>query len=214
MASFSDMLHSFLNPEKGYKDASDIVNNQWNETKGYLDPTRQAGQDQLGRLTGYEDALSHPEQLENQWASSYEMSPYAKQLLDQSKTSGLDAASSMGLSGSSAALGNIQKSAGNIMQSDRQSYLDDLMKKYMGAIGIGQDIYGKGTQAASQEATLSADKGNSLAQLKYGEDSAPGDMFGKLLGGGVDLAANLFTGGGAGAAKTAGKAAGAFPWTA
>jgi hypothetical protein len=194
------MINSFLHPENAYKSAEDAEAEQWAQTQGYLNPTIQAGREQLPRLTGAEDQLFHPEELENKWIQSYSESPYAKSLIDRSRSAGLDAASSMGLNGSSAALGNIQQSAGDIASRDRQSYLDDIMKKYMSAIGIGGDIYGAGNNAATNLAGYSSNYGDTRGGLEYGRSAAPGELFGKIAGGALAGYANSsgFGGGGAG----------------
>lgn len=193
------MISSWLHPERAYKKAQEQNQAGWNEAKHFQEPFFQNGVDQTGKLTGAENKLLDPAALQNEWAGQYETSPYAQQLLAQNKTSGLDAASSMGLNGSSAALGNIQQGAGNIVSKDRQQYMDDLMKKYMTGIGIGQDIYGQGASAGANLGRGAQQFGETSAGLKYGESAAPGAQFNKYL----NIAANAFSngafGGGGGA---------------
>jgi hypothetical protein len=110
---------------------------------------------------------------------------------------------SAGLLGSSAALNNVQTSASNIMQSDRQQYLDSLMQKYMASIGIGQNLYGVGATAGNQASSNALNQGQNQAGLTYGANAAPGAMFGKLAGAGADLGINWATGGASGLAKAA-----------
>lgn len=202
-APFS-MLNSFLHPEKGYEDAEKQIERAWLESKGYLKPYAEAGSGQLPQLQGAENALLNPEELENKWASGYEMSPYAKEEMERAKNYGLDVASSMGLSGSSGALENIQRTGMNIMRSDRMNYLQDLINKYMAGVGIGQNIYGTGASSAGALATGRLQTGENLGQTAYGAASAPGSIFGRLagtaiggwLGGAPGAAAGGYAGGG------------------
>lgn len=173
----TDMIDSFLNPGKGYKDASKELEKAWNEAKQYQQPYQQAGVDQLGRLTGAEDALLDPTKLLADWMSSYETSPYAQKSMENATASGLDAASSMGLMGSSAAINNVQNSAGYIMDQDRNQYLDDLMKKYMAGIGVGQNIYNTGAATAGQMGNQVMGYGQGMGQAAYGQQAAGGNQF-------------------------------------
>lgn len=189
------MINSFLNPQDAYKDAEDQIQKGWQQAQGYESPFVNQGQAQYGNLMGAEGALLNPAQLENQWTQQYQTSPYAQQMLQQNKAQGLDAASSMGLMGSSGALNNIQVGAGNIVNQDRQQFLNDLMQKYMTGVGIGQNIYGTGATAAGNLASGALQTGENMAGLKYGEEAAPGQMFGNLLGTGLNLGLNYATGG-------------------
>jgi len=168
-----------------YNKAADEIRKSWNEAKGFETPYMNAGQQQLPTLTGAENKLLNPTDLENEWINSYQESPYAKQLFENAKAGGMDAASSQGLLGSSAALNNIQTSGANIMNADRQQYLNDLMNKYLSGIGIGQNIYGIGANAANQLAGGALQTGQNLAGTAYGAAQAPWDRFNQLLGTGV-----------------------------
>lgn len=206
--TFTNGMSSFFHPEEAYKKAEETAQKYYLDSQGKLQPLVNQGQSQFSRLTGQADALNNPSQLENQWASGYTNSPYAQHILGQSQEAGLDAASKMGLMGSSAALGNIQQSAGDIMQSERQKYMDDLMNKYMASIGIGQNLYGVGAGAALGQSQNAMTQGQNMAGLAYGRQNAPGEMFGKTAGTIANIAANAFmpgaAGGWAGAAKAIG----------
>lgn len=189
------MINSFLNPDKPYKKAEEASNAAWQEAQGYEKPFWQQGLDQYGRLTGAENALLDPTGLQAKWNEAYQMSPEAKYMLEQSKNQGLDAASSMGLLGSSAAIENIQRNAGNITAADRDKFLNDLMQKYMAGIGIGQNIYGVGANMGANLASGAMQHGQDVAGLEYGRAAAPGAMFGKLAGMGIGAGLNYATGG-------------------
>lgn len=189
-----NMIDSFLNPERGYEAAGQQMEKYYKDAQGNLQPYNQNGMDQYGRLNDQANQLNDPAALQAKWAQGYEMSPQAQQMLSQSKESGMGAASSMGLMGSSAALGNIQNSAGNIMQNDRQNYMNDLMQKYLASVGIGQNLYGTGANAAGGMANNAMQQGQNMGQSAYGQMNAGGDAFGKLLGMGVNAGVNYATG--------------------
>lgn len=170
-----NMLESFLNPDKGYKEAGKQYEQGWQNALAFEAPYAQHGGNTWGRLNEMLNTLLNPEALENKWAQGYETSPYAKQLLEQNKTSGLDAASSMGLMGSSAALGNIQQGAGNIVAQDREKYMQDLMQKYLSALGLGTNLYGVGANVAGNLGNQAIKTGENQAEAKFGEYNAPGE---------------------------------------
>lgn len=190
-----DYISQFLHPEDAWKKAQEAAEQGWNQAQGFERPYWQHGMDQYGMLSDAEKQLLDPAALENKWASSYEQSPYAKQMLEINKNSGLDAASSMGLMGSSAALGNIQTGAGNIVNQDRQSFLNDLMQKYMSGIGIGQNIYNTGADMASTMGGQAMRQGENMAGLQYGQNSAKSRQMMELL----KIAASIFGGNSGGA---------------
>lgn len=203
MASPFEMISSFLSPEKGYEKAGEEQEKYYRDAQGNLIPYNQNGQSQFSRLTQQAEALNNPVNLENKWADSYTMSPYATSQMGRAKEAGLGAASSMGLLGSSAALGNIEQSAGDIAQNDRQSYMNDLMQKYMASIGIGQNLYGTGASAAGAMSQNSMNQGTAAANTAYGEQNSPGQLFGNILGTVADTGINYSTGGLSGVAKNA-----------
>jgi hypothetical protein len=194
-----NMLDSFMHPERGYKEAQKPLKESWNQAQGFQLPFLNNGKAQINPLTDAETKLMHPGDLQNEWASQYEQSPYAQQLLKQNQAQGMDAASAMGLNGSSAAIGNIQQGAGEIMSKDRQQFMDDLMRKFLAAIGIGQDIYGKGAATAGNLGQQSMGFGENMANLRGNEVNAPGNQFNNLL-----KTAAQFFGGSSGAPAGAG----------
>lgn len=182
-----DMLNSFLHPEEGYKAAERPINQGFDQAKQYQTPYWKSGVDQIGKLTGAQDRLLNPDDLQNEWSKGYQESPFARDMLERNKSSGLDAASSMGLMGSSAALNNIQTGAGQIMNSDRQQYMNDLMQKYLAGIGIGQHMFGTGAGVGSNLGEQGMRRGENLSGLEYGRVNAPGDLYGRLLAKGAQM---------------------------
>lgn len=194
----ANMISSFFHPEEGYQKAGEQLQQYYRDAQGNLQPYNQNGMDQYGRLNTQANALGNPVDLQNQWAQSYQESPYAKQMEGQAKEAGLGAASSMGLMGSSAALNNLQQSSHDIMQSDRQQYMNDLMNKYMASVGIGQNLYGTGANAAGQMGQNAMNQGTNMAEVQYGKTNAPGQLFGKLAGAALTPPINYSSGGAGG----------------
>jgi hypothetical protein len=199
-------ISNFFHPEEGYKKAQEELLKYFQQAMGYQQPFQQNGVNQGQILTDAQKQLMNPSEMLNKWTAGYETSPYAKQLMDQSKSSGLDAASSMGLTGSSPALNSIQNSAGNIMQKDRETYLNDLMNKYMQGIGIGQNIYGVGANTAGNMGNQAMNMGNMMGGAKYGETNSPGSMIGNLLNMAIQAYGYSQGKGGAGTGKAVGGA--------
>lgn len=172
---------SFFSPDEPYKAAEDAARKYYEEAQGYGKPYYQRGLDQYGNLMGAEGKLLDPAALEAEWAKSYETSPYAQRMLDMNTQAGLEAASSMGLMGSSGALSNIQRGAGDIVARDRQQFLEDLMQKYLAGIGLGRDIYGTGAEMGRSLMEGAGRMGENMAQYEYGRKAAPGVMFENLM---------------------------------
>ncbi len=194
-----DMISSFLNPEDAYSEAANVMQNYWNEGKKYSQPYANRGNEVYPQLSEAMQKLLNPQALQNEWSQGYEESPYAHQLIDINKGQGMDAASSMGLLGSSGALQNIQQGAGMISAQDRRNYMTDLMEKFMKGIGIGGDIYNTGASSANSLMTGALNTGQDMASLKFGEERAPGALFENLLKGlGNASSAGLFSSGGIG----------------
>lgn len=192
-------IHSMTHPEEGYDKAAEQFKKFWEEAKGFQQPYNEAGMSQLPMLTGAEGKLLNPTELLGDWMKKYQTSPYAQRSMENAKTSGMDAASSMGLEGSSAALNNIQQSSSDIMNKDRDSFLKDLMQKYMTGIGIGQDIYGKGAATAGNMGTQALNVGGKMGEAAFGSASAPGEMLKNML----SLAMKAYFGGAGGGAGAA-----------
>jgi hypothetical protein len=192
MAGFSDyvsspfkMLNSFLNPQEGYDQAGNEIQNYWNQSKGFLQPYNDAGTNQIPKFNNAIDKLLNPAELQNEWANSYEMSPYATQLQDSATASGLDSASQQGLLGSSAALNNVQTTSGNIMRSDRSSFMKELLDKYIQGISASQNLVNTGFNAGSTLTGGALQTGQNLGAAKLGAANAPGELLGKMIGTGV-----------------------------
>ncbi len=186
--SLFNMISSFFNPQKGYQKGQEQLNRYYNESQAHYQPYAQQGQEAYGGLSGAMNNLLNPAQLQGEWTKGYETSPYAQQLAGMAHQQGLESASSMGLMGSTPALNSLQQGTTNILNADRQTYLDDLMKKYMSGAQLAQGIYGTGAQAAGQMGQNAMNMGNESAGLAFGQQNAPGQLFGSLLGAGSGLA--------------------------
>lgn len=176
------MLSSFLHPGRAYDKGAQQLSQYYGEAQANLQPYMQQGQSAYGDLTGAMQNLLDPQQLQSDWASGYEASPYAQMLQEDASQQGLNAASSMGLMGSTPALQAIQRGTSMIGAQDRDNYLNSLMQKYMSGANIAQGIYGQGMGAAGQMAGNAMNQGQGMAEMAYGRQAAPGQMFGNLLG--------------------------------
>lgn len=175
-------LSSYLHPERGYQAGQDQLNNYYNQGQGFQQPYNQNGQNQTNMLNDYINSLHDPKKLQDEWSKGYTESEQAKNTQAMAKEHGLDAASSMGLMGSSPALGAIQAGTTQIGLDDRQNYLNDLMQKYMGGAGISQGVYNTGAGAAGQMNTNAQNMGANSAGMQFGKTNAPGQMFGQTVG--------------------------------
>lgn len=189
-----DWFTSFFHPEKAYEKAQEELDKYYQEGQSYLKPYSEYGQRAYGDISSAMKSLLDPTRLQAKWTQSYEESPSAKQAEALAQQHGLDAASGLGLMGSSSALDAIQSGTSNIALNDRQNYLSDLMNKYLAGAGIGQNIYSAGAGAANTMGQNAMSMGQSTAQTAYGQQSAPGSLFGNLLGTGLGLVGSLFGG--------------------
>lgn len=180
-------LSSLLHPERGYKKAGNTLDRYYTEGQGYIRPYQQHGLDEFPTLQEQLNKLMNPAGLQDEWMKNYIESEQAKRTKTLAQNQGLDAASSMGLLGSTPALGAIQEGTTNIGLQDRQNYLDALMQKYLQGINGAMGIYNTGANAGNQLANNALNTGNNQAQLKYGQTNAQGSMLGNLIGGGLSL---------------------------
>lgn len=178
-------IDSYLNPDKGYKDAAKQMQEYFQKAQSFQEPYRAQGLGQIGRLNTAQNELSDPSALLAKWMKSYETSPFAEKSMANAKEAGLSGASSMGLMGSSTALNNIENSAGDIMNADRSQFLSDLMQKYMAGIGIGQNMYGIGASTAGNMGNQAMEMGGNMGEMAYGAANAPGDRLAQLLSNGA-----------------------------
>lgn len=183
-----DKVSSFLHPEKGYQKGQNELDKYYNQSQDYLQPYNQFGQDAHGNLSEVMKRLLDPQALQSDWTKGYDESESAKNAERMAQEHGLDAASSMGLMGSNTALNAIQNGTTQIGLNDRQNYLDNLMQKYLAGAGIAGNIFSTGANAAGAQSTNAMTMGGNSAQMAYGKQNAPGDLFGKLLGTGIGAA--------------------------
>lgn len=181
------MGKSFLHPEKGFEKGQNQLDKYFSQSQGYLQPYQQQGQQAYGQLNGAMENLLNPSQLHDQWLNNYQTSDAAKFSQERAQNAGLDAASSMGLMGSTPALQSIQRGTAEIGAQDEQRYIERMIQQYLSGAGIAQNIYGTGAQAGNQLSNNALNMGQSSAELAFGKQNAPGQLFGNLLGAGANL---------------------------
>jgi hypothetical protein len=192
--SWLDPIHSFLHPEEGYEKGQEQLDKYYNQGQGYLNPYNQFGISAQGTLSDAMKRLLDPASLQGDWIKGYSQSPSAKNAEAMAQEHGLNAASGLGLMGSNTALNAIQGGTTQIGLDDRQNYLNDLMQKYLAGAGIAGNIFNTGANAANTMSGNAMNMGQNSAQMAFGKQNAPGDLFGKLVGTG----ASILTGGGSG----------------
>ena len=188
-------LSSFLHPDRAYKGAQDQLNQGYNNAQGYQQPFMNNGVNAGGQLNTAMNNLLNPEELQNKWAQGYKTSDVAKNNMGLANQQGLDAASSMGLMGSTPAIQAIQAGTSQIGAQDQQNYLNDLMQKYMQGVGIGQNFYNTGANAAGQMGQNSMTHGQDSANMTHGQKSSGGNMLSNIVGRAIPAAAGWALGG-------------------
>lgn len=187
---------SLLRPGKPYRDAAKQDQDYFNQimqqeqaAQAQEQPFIDVGKSVAPDLTGAMQQLLNPEQLTAKWASEYQTSPYAQNILNQTQARGADIASQQGLTGSSAALQNIQNESGKIITSDEEGFLNNLMQKYMAGVGLGENLYNRGATSAATLGQQALTMGNQemnmadiLGALQMGGEQAGPTALGKLVG--------------------------------
>lgn len=189
------MLSSFLHPERGYAAGQGQLDRYYNQGQGYQQPYNQMGQQAGQGLNTAMGRLMDPASLQNEWSQGYETSPQALQAQELAKQQGLSSMSAQGVMGSTPALQAMQAGESQIGLNDRQNYLDNLMQKYQAGIGIGQNMYGVGASTAGQMGQNAMNMGENSAGMAYGQQNAPGQMFGQLASTAGNLGMQYATGG-------------------
>ncbi len=180
-------LSNFLHPEKGYEKGQEQLDKYYDQSQGYLQPYNQYGQDAYGDLNQTMKNLLNPAQLQDEWMKNYDQSEASKYAQGDAMQHGVNAASSLGLNGSNTALNAIQGGVSRIGAEDRQSYLDQLMQKYIAGAGIAGNIFNTGANTANNMSQNANNMGTNSANMAYGKQNAQGNLFGNLVGAGAGL---------------------------
>jgi len=191
MSWFSSWLH----PGRGYADAAAQHDKYYNQAQGYQQPYNTAGQGQIGTLNKGISELTDPQTLYDKWSKGYKESEAAKQMEGLANEHGLNAASSLGLMGSSPALQAIQAGTSGIVAQDKQQYMQDLMDKYNKGMGFSQNMYNTGATTAGQMGTNAMTQGGRAGETAFGQANAGGSMFGQGAGMFTKLIQDYLTGG-------------------
>ena len=178
----SGLITKLMNPGNAYKKAGQEAERYFQQGQNYLQPYNQQGQQAYGNVQGAMQNLLNPENLYGRFAQSYETSPYAKYAQEAAQNAGLDAASSMGLFGSTPAMRGIQAETSRIGAADRENYMKNMIDQYIHGATLSQNIYGQGANAAGQLSQNANNMGRMAGQTAYGQSSAGPSMFTNLLG--------------------------------
>jgi hypothetical protein len=179
------MLDSFFNPGKAYKKADEAMQPYYQQSQQAIQPYMQHGQEAYGNLSGAMQSLLNPTELYDQWLGDYKQSDAAGYARERAENAGRDAANSMGWGGSTPATQAIQAGSARIGAEDEQRYMSQLLNQYLAGANIAQGIYGTGANAANQFGQNAMNMGQNSAQMAYGQQAAPGNLLGGLLGMGL-----------------------------
>lgn len=192
-------LKSFTHPEKGYEKAQDQFARYYPEAQGYLSPYNQYGHEAHGQLNTAIQSLMNPTDLYDQFLNNYHQSDASKYAQGRAQQSGLNALSSMGLLGSTPGLQAIQAGTNQIAAEDEERFIERMINQYLQGAGLAQGIFGQGASAANQLGQNATNMGQNQAEMAYGKQNAPGQLFGGLLKAGLGA-----SGGGGGGWSTGG----------
>lgn len=181
LSSITRPLSSFFHPERGYQKGQEQLDKYYNQTSQLYQPYINQGQEAYGHVNTAMQNLLNPAQFRDEMLSQYQPSESARLRAETAQNSGLDAASSMGLMGSTPALQAIQSGTNNILANDELSYLQQLFDMYGTGAKMAQDIYGTGANAAHALGQNTMQMGENSAQMAFGKQNAPGEMFNNLL---------------------------------
>lgn len=188
-------LSSWMHPGRAYDKGIEQAKQYYDQAQGYQQPYNQNAQDQYGNLNTGITSLMDPQALYDKWSSGYNESDAAKQTEAMASQHGLDAASSMGIMGSTPALSAIQSGTAGIVAQDKQQYLQDLMNKYTTGINAAQGVYNTGANAAGQMSNTASNMGNTMSQAAAQKQQAGGNLFGQSAGMIGKMIANYLSGG-------------------
>lgn len=186
---------SFMHPERGYQGAQGELDKYYNQGQGFQQPYNQNGVNQGKNLNDAIQKLMNPGGLRDEWEKNYTTSDAAKNTMNMAQNQGVDAASSLGLTGSSPALQAIQAGTAGIAAEDKQNYLKQMMDMYSKGVDTSTGMYNTGAGAAGQMNTNAQNQGANSAGLKFGETNAPGELFGRTAGAAGKAIMDYFTGG-------------------
>lgn len=174
-------LDSFLNPQKGYSKAQAQLDNYYNQSQAAYQPYMEQGQKAYGYLNNAMQSLLNPAGLYDQLLNSYQTSDAAKFSQERARDQGLNAASAMGVLGSTPAMRSIQAGVSQIGADDQLNYINQLMSMYLPGAQLAQNLYGTGAQAGHAMGQNASNMGQNSAQMAFGKQNAPGQMFNDLL---------------------------------
>jgi hypothetical protein len=183
-----DMFTSFLNPGKGYQKGQEQLDKYYGQSQQYLQPYQQQGQEAYGALNEAQNNLLNPSGLHDRWLQEYNQSEASKIAQARAMEQGNRAAASTGVLGSTPHLQALQAGSAEIGAQDQEHYIDRMIQQYLQGAGIAQNIYGHGANAGNQMSQNATNMGNESANMAYGRQNAPGQLFGQLLGTGANLA--------------------------
>jgi hypothetical protein len=177
--------------EDALKQAQEMQKQYLTQATGYVQPWQQAG---LAALPQYQkgiSAMEDPTAFYNKLMGGYTESPAAKLKLEEGIRASQAGASAAGMQGSGAQQKELMKYGQQVVGSDQQAWLDNLMRIYGGYLSGMGGLSFQGSQLGQQMGGWTYGTGQGLSGLQQGIGGA---RAGQELASSAGLT-NLLTGG-------------------
>lgn len=182
----------FGNSGQPYSDAAKQYQQWANQAATTQQPFLQGGKVGLGNFQQWLSGMKNPSDFINNLMTEYHESPWAHYQQQQALRAGQNAASALGLSGSTPFAQQLQQTSTNISNQDLNQWLQNVL-------GINTQ-YGTGNQSLMNQGASSANAltnlynmmGQNLGELAYGQRAGQNQDFWNMLGGGLNLGRFFF----------------------
>ncbi len=150
-------------------DYSGQVQDYMSQVQGLANPYLKSGQSADALLSQQERRLvSDPTSVQDQIAAGYHTSPYAQNLMNQTRSMAAQNAASTGFVGTPLAQKQLQQNIGNVADQFQNQYVTQGLGQYDQGLGLAQSQAGRGMQAAGMVA--GAGQTALSAQMKQAQD--------------------------------------------
>lgn len=175
-----------------YKQAMEQYQKWANEAKNVQNPYLNAGQGAIPDYQKWLESQKDPSKFINDIMGQYGESPWARYEQQQSMRAGENAASALGLLGSTPFAQQMQQNAMNISSQDMQNWLNNVLG-INAQYGQGQqNMMGIGANAANALTNMYANLGQQMGEAAYGQKAGQNQDFGNSLAGALGMIGSLF----------------------
>lgn len=178
----------FTDPSKPYNQASDVLNQYYQQAQGYQNPFLNMGRGAIPQYQQWLQGQQNPSGFINNLMGQYQESPYAKFQQQQGLRAAQNMGSASGLTGSTPLMQFAQQNAQNISSQDMNQWLQNVLgiNTQYGA-GLQNEL-GYGQNAANSLSNMASQFGGAQAGLQFGGEYANQQNRGNMFGGIGDLA--------------------------